>query len=198
MLRIVPIIFATLLLSACSLTSLDRGERQMMTLPSLQTDLQETQPLKNNRLVIDFPETEGHLDTYRIALVLPNGTSDYYARKRWVDFLPVIVQNSLAETLQNARIYRFVKTDAHGLGDDLILKPTIRKFEALYDVNDAAPPIAVIEMDFSLQDVATSRKLDGFSLLAEAPATSNNAEAIHDAFKLAYKDIQIQLLERLD
>ena len=191
------IIFSAFILASCSLGSLDRGERAMMTLPSLQAGIDRPAPIHDHRLVVDFPDSEGRLDTYRIAVTTKDGNSDYYAHKRWVDFLPVIVQNSLAETLQNAGLYKFVKTDAHGLGDDLLLKPTIRKFEVLYNATQTDAPDIVIEMDFTLQDVPTGRRLKSFTLTSYSQASANQTKAIRAALDDAYKKIQIQLLDQL-
>ncbi len=196
--KIFPILFCVVLtVSSCSLGAMDRGEQYMLSLPEIAADAIETH-VNSNDLVVGFPLADGRLDTYRIALVKPDGSSDYFAQRRWVDFLPVIVQNTMTRSLENQNLYRNVFSDAQGLGDGLILKPTIRRFEAVYPAYMERPPETVIEIDFVLQDVDSEKTLQAFTLSAADQATANSTTAIYDSFKRSYQSILNKLFSALD
>ena len=192
----VAFLFLCFFVSACSFGALDRGERHMLTLPAMHTST-PVQTTKSQKLVVGFPQADERLDTTRIALIKPDGTWDYYAQRRWTDFLPVIVQGSLSEALQNAAIYQTVQTDARGLGGDLILKPTIRRFEAAYPAYLEKAPEIILEIDFLLARAGTEDIIEEFTLRSAYQAHANQTAAIHDAFSNAFLDIQLQLTQIL-
>lgn len=189
----ITLLIGCFLMAACSIDPVDRGEGNMLALRPVPAI--ENVQTKNHTLVVAYPTTAGKIDTSRVALERADGTLDYYARTRWVDFLPVIVQATLTESLSLSGAYALVRSDESGLGDDRMLKSHIRHFEAEYKT--AASPDVHIEMDFAIVNVKSDRVLDSFTLRARQQATADTAPAIHDAFVDAFSNIQRQLIARL-
>lgn len=151
----------------------------------------------SHTLVVGYPVAAGQIDTARVALKQPNGTIDYFAKTRWVDFLPVIVQTTLTESLSLSGVYKIVRSDEAGLGDDRILKSNIRHFEAVYPAYMDRPPEVIVEIAFTISDVETENVIDTFTLRSAHQSVDNTTTAIHDAFVKSYADVQEQLIGRL-
>ncbi len=195
MMRVLIAFFCCLLITACSINPVDRGEGNMLALRPVKVD--KNAGANTGRLVIDYPTSAGEVDTSRVALMRPNGTLDYYAATRWTDFLPVIVQTTLTETLALSGTYAFVRSDDAGLGDGHLLKSHIRHFEAVYPAYMERPPEVRIEIDFDVVDVKTDATVKSFTLRAGHQAIDNTTAAIHVAFLNAFADVQQQLVSRL-
>lgn len=193
--KYIILIIAVLLTSACSLQPVDRGQGHMLALPSVY---QEMSSSPSGHLVVRYPAADPALDSYRVALIRGGQTHDYFARTRWVDFLPLVVQSHLIDTLAAANVFQTVSSEEHSGRPDYYLETRLTDFQALYPAVDPdGPPLIRIAMSFSLSPLTGAVGQRDFSVIAEHRALSNNISGVHDAFKIAFKEAQLQMLSHL-
>lgn len=185
--------FFFVLLTSCTFAPKDIGRSYMFALVPAQT--LPHQPVKES-LIVSMPSSAPELDTYRIALIRDGNRWDYYAGARWADFLPLMVQDSMAKTLETAKLFKTVATDETGGNADRILKIQIRSFQAEYDPAHSAPAVK-LKIAVSLRNRVEGTILYSFDLKTETRATQNKLPEIQAAFARAFSDVQKQLVNQL-
>jgi ABC-type uncharacterized transport system auxiliary subunit len=192
------LIILVLFSSACSFNPVDRGQgRMLMLYPVDQSKPASHSTYMSGHLVVQYPTADAALDSYRVALVNTTGRLDYYSATRWVDFLPLIVQNALVDTLSGAALFETVTSEDTEMRPDYFLKTRISGFEAVYPTDDPATmPEIHVQLDFLL----TGRGHDGlqrkFSTTGHQQAKTDTVAGIHDAFKSAFAKAQLQMLSQ--
>lgn len=179
-----PFIFCifALALAGCTLAPRNTGNAYMFALaPVTAAPPATASPL---RLGVGFPVAAPELDTSRIALKRADGNWDYYAGAKWADFLPVMLQDNIAKSIENTRIFRSVAVNA-GPSADLVLKIEIREFEADYRRSPETPVIRV-HLALTLLDHQTAHALASFGAEAHATAARDSLPAIQAAFQNAF------------
>ncbi|MBI3441435.1 MAG: membrane integrity-associated transporter subunit PqiC [Proteobacteria bacterium] len=181
-------------LTACTFAPKDTGRAYMFALsPALMT---RHAPV-NTSLIVSLPTAAPELDTYRIALTRDSKQWDYYAGARWSDFLPLLVQDSLTKTLEEARLFKAVTTDQAGVDGDQTLKAEIRTFQAEYTPGYAEPTVK-IRIVVSLSKRTEGTTSGPFEIRGETRAAKNKLPDIQAAFALAFNDAQKQLVYKLE
>lgn len=185
-------LLSLLLLAACSFAPKDTGRAFMFALsaPSVTAHT----PV-NESLVVALPVAAPELDTYRIALTKDSGRWDYYAGARWSDFLPMLVQDSLTKTLEDARLFRSVNTDQTGVSGDYVLKAEIRTFQAAYEQGGA--PVIKVKIMVSVRKRLEGTMLASFPIQSEVKVSKDGLPEIQAAFAFAFKEAQRQLADKL-
>ena len=144
------------------------------------------------QLSIMTPDTSGHLDSVRIALVQSDTTLDYYANAEWPDQLPILVQGGLLEAFENSGRIAGVARDSAGLHANYLLQTELRNFEARYDAPDGIPT-AVVHIEAKLVHSRGRSIVANLSVVKEVPATQNSVagavQALDAAFGAARADI---------
>ena len=186
-------LFLSALLTGCTFTPRDTGASFMFALQPVQIEQQAAQ---NDSHVVFMPTTSPELDTHRIALNRNSKRWDYYAGAKWSDFLPLLVQDNITKTLDEAHLFKRVTTSDSGLTGDKILKTEIRAFQAEYAAGRAAPVIK-IRMTVSLLSRFERKPLASLAIKAAQPATGNSLTAIQAAFSTAFTEAQRQLVTQL-
>lgn len=184
------------LLSSCALaTPVDTGKANMVMLaPVPQSEITCARHVKGN-IIVAYPLIGEDLDTYRIA-ILDKGRRDYLAHMRWADFLPGVIQSAFAQSLSNAGSFGNAFTDDEVLTARWKLLTEVRRFEVVYDANEQ-PSRAVIEMRFELRSGTGMAVKKQFVLLQSTNIRANNANAIVQAFREAFGNLQKTLIEKL-
>jgi cholesterol transport system auxiliary component len=100
-------------------------------------------PHSSGQLLVDVPLAPAGLDTGRIALSRSAVSIDYFADSEWIDRVPLMVQTALLDSFENSKALTAIDRESVGLRADLILRPDIRHFEALYDSSNGAPEVWV-------------------------------------------------------
>lgn len=180
------------LLAGCSLAPRNTGSAYMFALSPVTAVQKERTAL---RLGVDFPAAAPELDTARIALNRQGKTWDYYAGARWSDFLPVIVQDNIAKTIESAGIFSSVAVDAGATADE-VLKMEIRSFQAEYPPTRAAPVIRV-RLQVTLLDRRSLHPLASFGAAGTREASADSLPAIQSAFRDAFTAAERQLVASL-
>ncbi|MDP6564168.1 MAG: ABC-type transport auxiliary lipoprotein family protein [Alphaproteobacteria bacterium] len=92
----------------------------------------EDLPTVTWQLVVEEPVASGGLNTDRIALRDSPTEVDYFARARWTERAPRMVQTLLVESFENSKRIVAVGRQAIGLRSDYNLKTELREFQAEY------------------------------------------------------------------
>lgn len=95
------------------------------------------------QLVVEEPVASGGLNVDRIALRSRPTELKYFARARWTERAPRMVQTLLVESFENSGAIVAVGRKAIGLRSDYNLKTDLREFQAEYFSPDGIPTIRV-------------------------------------------------------
>ncbi len=124
------------------------------------------------------------LDTDRIAVVQPDSRFDYFAGVRWSEPAPQMLQQQLVRALADDGRFEAVVAAPSRVPADLLLDVELRRFEAVYAADGAAPVVRV-EMQVSLVDPRKARRLASFIATASATAEANRLAPVIAAFDRA-------------
>lgn len=100
-------------------------------------------PTVSWQLVVEEPLASGGLNVDRIALHATATELKYFARARWTERAPRMVQTLLVESFENSGAIIAVGRKAIGLRSDYNLITELREFQAEYFTPDGIPTIRV-------------------------------------------------------
>lgn len=185
---------ALLLLGACLSLERQGGEGFLMDLPSVPAAPREN-PARG-MFTVYLPTAEATLDTRRVAIIRPDGASDYYAGARWADFLPLVVRDSLVQSLSHRRLVQTVVTDEQRTAGPYRLHVGIEDFQAHYErLGDA--PVIRIHLRATLEDARRPAQAKQYDVMARQKAVSDTLPAIQAAFRSAFETAQRDLMSQL-
>ncbi len=95
------------------------------------------------QLVVDEPLASGGLNIDRIALRHSPTELKYFARARWTERAPRMVQTLMVESFENSGAIVAVGRKAIGLRSDYNLITELREFQAEYFESDGVPTVRV-------------------------------------------------------
>jgi len=130
------------------------------------------------------PRAAPALDTERMAVVRSDSRFDYYAGVRWSEPAPQMLQQMLVRGLAADGRFEAVVAAPSRVPADLLLDVELRRFEAVYAHDGAAPEVRA-EMQVSVVDPRQSRRLASFVAAGSAVAAENRRAAVVDAFERA-------------
>ena len=137
-------------------------------------------PEVDARLSVEVPTATAGLNTARIALRPTSTTLEDYAGARWVDVVPVMVQNLLLESLDNAARLDVLGREVVGVRADYALLTHIREFQAEY--GESGPPRVRVRLQARLvrlpRRTSIAATSEGFTVVAQ----DRSLEAIVAAF----------------
>jgi len=169
-----------LALSACAaaleLARPDPPRLYALTPKSTFDDLPEV----DARISVEVPTATAGLNTARIALRPTATTLEYYARARWIDVVPVMVQNLLLESLENAGKLDVLGREVVGLRADYALLTHIREFQAEY--GETGPPRVQVRLQARLVRLPRRTSLASTSEAVTVAAQDRSMQAIVAAF----------------
>jgi len=127
------------------------------------------------------------LDTDRVAVVQSDNRFDYFTGVRWSEPAPQMLQQQLVRALAADGRFEAVVAAPSRVPADLLLDVELRRFEAVYAADGAAPEVRV-EMQVSVVDPRKARRLASFLVAASAAADSNRRAPVIAAFDRATAD----------
>jgi phospholipid/cholesterol/gamma-HCH transport system substrate-binding protein len=141
-------------------------------------------------LVVPEPMTVMGFNTDKILLQPSAGESVPLADARWSDNLPVLFQEKVIQSFENAGYARQISRTRDGVAADYQLLIDIRRFH-ISTSSDATADIEfvakIVDKDGRIQDAQTFQ--------ATAPVKGSGAQAYVDAFDEAFTKLQVELLE---
>lgn len=136
-------VVALLTLAGCA--ALELASRQPPRLFQLtpKSTFNHDLPAIDGRLILEVPTATAGLNTARIALRPTPTTLEYYAGANWIDVLPVMAQQLIAESLDNAQRIDVIGRDVVGVRADYALLTHLREFQADYYSGGQSPGVHV-------------------------------------------------------
>jgi cholesterol transport system auxiliary component len=185
---------ACLLLAGCA-AALELASRQPPDLYALtpKSTFEEGLPEVAGRLSIEVPSATAGLNTARIALKPTPTTVQYYAAASWIDVLPVMVQNLLLESFDNAGTIDVLGRDVRVRADYALLTH-IREFQAEY-ASPGAPPVVHVRLQARLIRLPRRASVAATSAEAFVPAEATSVAAIVRAFDEAFGKASKRIVE---
>jgi cholesterol transport system auxiliary component len=150
-------------------------------------------PEVDARLSIEVPTATAGLNSARIALRPTPTTLEYYARANWIDVLPVMVQNLLLESFDNAGKIDVLGRGVVGVRAEYALLTHIREFQAEYD-GPGAPKVRV-RLQARLVRLPRRISLGSTSEEFVVQAEDTSMAAIVRAFDEAFGKVAKRLVE---
>ena len=135
-------------------------------------------------LAVARPRAAAALDTDRIAVVQPDSRFDYFAGVRWTEPAPQMLQQLLVGALTADGRFAVVTSAPSRVPTDLLLDVELRRFEAVYAADGAAPTVRV-EMQVTLVESRQARRVASFPAAGSATAAGNRRAAVIAAFESA-------------
>lgn len=129
-------------LGGCSILPIAEEPPALFTL-SPKTTFDDELEFVNNQLLIEVPVAAEGLNSHRIALSRGALSLDYFARVRWTERAPLMVQTLLVESFENTRRIVSVAREGTDLRADYALKTELREFQAEYADATSAPSVHV-------------------------------------------------------
>jgi phospholipid/cholesterol/gamma-HCH transport system substrate-binding protein len=141
-------------------------------------------------LVVPEPMTVMGFNTDKILLQPSAGESVPLADARWSDNLPILFQEKVIQSFENAGYARQISRTRDGVTADYQLLIDIRRFH-ISTSSDATADIEfvakILDKDGRIQDAQTFQ--------ATAPVNESGARAYVDAIDEAFTKLQVELLE---
>ena len=153
----------------------------------------EDLPEVDGTLVVEVPTATAGLNTARIAL-RPTPTSlQYYARARWVDVVPVMVQNLLLESFDNTGKIDVLDPAVLGVRADYALITHVREFQAEYE--GPGPPDVRVRLQVRLVRLPRRQRIAATSEEFVVGAGATSLESIIVAFDEAFGKATKRIVE---
>jgi cholesterol transport system auxiliary component len=137
-------------------------------------------PAADARIDVEVPTATAGLNTARIALRPTSTTLEYYADARWIDVVPIMVQNLLLESLDNAGKLDVLGREVVGIRADYALITHVREFQAEYQ--DGGPPQVSVRLQARLVRLPRRISVGATSEAFTVPAQDGSMQAIVAAF----------------
>ena len=173
-----------LLLGACAALQLATADPPRLYDLTPKSTFVDGLPTVPGRLSVEVPTATAGLNSARIAL-RPTPTSlEYFAGARWVDVVPVMIQNLLLESLDNTGRIDVLGREVVGVRADLALLTHVREFQAEYDT----PGAPVVRVRLQARLIRLPRRISVAATSEEFTVRANNTSlpAIVDAFDEAF------------
>ena len=144
LLKVFAAVYLAVALSGCEglVPRLGGPPANLYTLTPKNTFTKELQRVRW-QLVVDEPLASGGLNIDRIALRHSPTELKYFARARWTERAPRMVQTLMVESFENSGAIVAVGRKAIGLRSDYNLITELREFQAEYFEPDGVPTVRV-------------------------------------------------------
>ena len=144
LLKVFAAVYLAVALSGCEglVPALGGPPANLYTLTPKNTFTKELQRVRW-QLVVDEPLASGGLNIDRIALRHSPTELKYFARARWTERAPRMVQTLMVESFENSGAIVAVGRKAIGLRSDYNLITELREFQAEYFESDGVPTVRV-------------------------------------------------------
>jgi cholesterol transport system auxiliary component len=173
-----------LLLGACAALQLATADPPRLYDLTPKSTFVDGLPTVPGRLSVEVPTATAGLNSARIALRPTPTTLEYYAGARWVDVVPVMIQNLLLESLDNTGRIDVLGREVVGVRADLALLTHVREFQAEYET--AGAPLVRVRLQARLIRLPRRTSVAATSEEFVARARNTSLPAIVEAFDEAF------------
>ena len=186
-------LLSCLALGACAALELATREPPRLFELTPASDFEEGLPDVEARLSVEVPTATAGLNTARIALKPSPTTLEYFAGASWIDVVPVMVQNLLIESFDNAGQIDTLGREVVGVRAEYALLTHVREFQAEY-AEGGGPPQIRVRLQARLVRLPRRTSLAATSARAVVRAEDNSVAAIVQAFDQAFDQAARQIV----
>jgi len=152
-------------------------------------------PSSSPALTVARPRASRALDTDRIAVVPGPRRFEYYSDVRWAEPAPQMLQQNLVAAFEASGRYAGTVAAPARVPSELLLDVEVRHFEAVA-ASPGATPEVFVQVQSSLVDVRSAKRLTSFVSEARVAAAGNRREAIVAAFDEANARVVADVVDR--
>jgi len=138
------------------------------------------------RILVDEPDASRAIDTDRIALRPSEVELSYYAKSKWADRAPRMIQDLMIQSLENAKTVQFAGRGPSGMNAQYLLTGTLDAFHADYT---SGKPVASVALKLNLIDQRTGKILESAVFASQAESDRDQAKAVVLAFNEAVQTV---------
>jgi len=143
-----------------------------------------SRPAPSSSVRVGRPVAGPGLDSEHIVLVQADHRMSHYVGSRWPASLPEVVEALTVETLRETGSWATVEGSASLFPSEYMLQVAIRRFEADYTANPAAPEVHVT-LDCTLGRRVGREIISSFTAEGSSLATANRLTEVVAAFEQA-------------
>ena len=186
--RLVLCFTVPVFLSACSgLIDLpgseDAPQVYQLNAPS---DIESTYGDTDWRILVDEPHASRAIDTDRIALRPSEVELSYYAKAKWADRVPRMIQHLMIQSLESANALQFAGRGPSGMNAQYLLTGTLDAFHTDYA---SGKPVVSVALKLNLIDQRTGRILESAVFAAQIEADKDQVKEVVLAFNEATQNV---------
>lgn len=167
-------------LAACGLGLPGQGPPPRLFQLSPKSTFETGLPNADWQLLIEQPVAAAGINSPRIALFRQRFELEYYARARWTDRAPSMIQTLVVESFENSGAIVAVGRDSIGLRADFILKLELRELQAEYP--PSGPPASHVGLNAKLVRMPQRVIVGSEQFDASVPAHADRIEDVVLAF----------------
>ena len=138
------------------------------------------------RVLVEEPDTSRAIDTDRIALHPSPVELKYYAKSKWTDRVPRLIQSLLVQSLEAKDQIEFAGRSASGTSAPYLLSGTLSNFHA--DYSGGGPEI-VVTLKLNLVDQRTAKILQSQIFESRVEAKRDQTKEVVIAFNEATQSV---------
>jgi len=179
--RIALLVFACLLISACSL--LGKGTRDPFTIYDIDPRVaaEPAWPQVDWQLMLPRVDASRVGDSLRIAVRPTANELQIYKGARWARVPTDMIESAILRTMEDSGRIQSVARQGAGISAEYKLLLELRRFEAVYTVA-GMPPTVQIEINAKLLHTAKQQVAASRTFLQQVPATSTAIGDVVEAF----------------
>ncbi|MFZ4761742.1 MAG: ABC-type transport auxiliary lipoprotein family protein [Alphaproteobacteria bacterium] len=137
-------------------------------------------------IAVDKPQVSGKMAGNRLSVSLPENRQNIIAGVGWVDNIPNLLQQGLAERLVQSGVFPNSFAARPGVRSDFMVKWNLLRFEAVYAQSPIkAAPTAIVEAEFFVVSIPTGKLLGRYRHATEITAKTSAIVDIVNALETA-------------
>jgi cholesterol transport system auxiliary component len=133
---------------------------------------------------VGHPLAAPGLDSSHIMLVQSDHRMNFFTGSRWAAPAPDVIEALAVQTLRASGVWTSVEDTASPFPSDYLLQITVRRFDADY-TEDAAAPVVHVALDCIIGRVEGREVVATFSAAGSAPTRANRLHEVVAAFEQA-------------
>jgi len=138
------------------------------------------------RILVDEPDASRSIDTDRIALRPSEVELSYYAKSKWADRAPRMIQDLMIQSLENANAVQYAGRGPSGMSAQYLVTGTLDSFHAEYTSGN---PVVSVGLKLNLIDQRTGRILESAAFKSEIESDKDQVKAVVLAFNEATQSV---------
>ncbi len=194
MIRALPLILITLILSSCSILP----EREVITSVYVIDSPEKiiiNQPSRNLKVNVSLPHFNAGLGSEKVIL-RQNNRLDFYEGARWASATPEMIRAVIVESIEKSGKFAAVNTETSSATADYTLSCDIRDFNSVYLEMGTAPDI-ITTLSCNLYKTGNESFMENIQVSSKVKASEDKMDSIIVSFQQSSDKIMLDLLDKM-